>query len=602
MNDAGGRRDRDPKRGRLVSWGNSAGEPADGANHRAAVSGHWRELQDHQAGMRVPSWLRRGAPLSTAVIILLSEGLRLLGGELPVMLVMLFATVVFSAAVGGTRGAVISGILASAYVAAGAATGIIDAAVLGPPLHAFVGLGAIIVASLFLGRTMERIGVFNTAIDDEIDQRHRSLSRNRTEIQREGEHEVLASIAAGESLDRSLDTLARVVEQILPESVCTVVLLGPDGRHLTHGAGPSVSEAYSAAIEGAAIGPSAGSCGTAMYLDRQVITPDISEDPKWDEWRPAAEAEGLRACWSQPIHGSDGRVTGSFAVYYRQPREPSNVALAVLSRMRNLAGIAIERYRSAEALRHREALYRATFEHAAVGIAHVAPDGRYIRVNPKFCELLGYSEAELQQMRVRDVTHPDDIERDRVRVDLVLKGDKDSYHVEKRYRRKGGSTLWVNLSSGAVRKVDGDVERFVVVVEDVSDARRLSEELTFQARHDALTGLINRNEFDRLLREYLRDVTRGKKPVRSATWTWTSSNSSTTRPATWRETRFCVSLVPSCSNRSEAPTPWRAWVAMSSASCCEAAPARMRLRWLTNCAERWRSIPSSGARRHSSWA
>ena len=195
---------------------------------------------------------------------------------------------------------------------------------------------------------------------------------------------------------------------------------------------------------------------------------------------------------------------GSFAVYYRQPREPSDVALAVMSRMRNLAGIAIERYRSAEALRYREALYRATFEHAAVGIAHVAPDGRYIRVNPKFCELLGYSEAELQQMLVRDVTHPDDIERDRVRVDLMLKGDKDSYHVEKRYRRKDGSTLWANLSSGAVRKADGSVERFVVVVEDVSDARRLSEELTFQARHDALTGLINRNEFDRLLREYLR--------------------------------------------------------------------------------------------------
>lgn len=335
--------------------------------------------------------------------------------------------------------------------------------------------------------------------------------RKRGEIQREGEHEVLESIAAGERLEQSLDRLARVVERILSESACTVVLLRSDRKHLTHGAGPSVSKAFSAAIEGAEIGPSAGSCGTAMYLDQPVITPDIREDPKWRDWRPAADAEGLRACWSQPIHGSHGQVMGSFAVYYRQPRRPCDEELAVLSRMRNLAGIAIERYRSGEKLRYREALYRATFEQAAVGIAHIAPHGRYIRVNPKLCKLLGYSEQELRKMRVRDVTHPEDIERDAEGVALMLRGDSNSYYAEKRYTRKDGSTLWVNLSTGVVRNDDGEAERFVAVVEDVSDARRLSEELTFQARHDSLTGLINRNEFDKRLRDHLQDSIRDQE-------------------------------------------------------------------------------------------
>jgi diguanylate cyclase (GGDEF)-like protein/PAS domain S-box-containing protein len=335
--------------------------------------------------------------------------------------------------------------------------------------------------------------------------------RKLGEIQRHGEHEVLASIAAGERLDQSLDTLARVVEHILPDSVCTVVLLRPDGKHITHGASPSISQAFSTAIEGAAIGPRAGSCGTAMYLDESIITPDIREDPKWQEWRSAADAEGLRACWSQPIHGSSGQVMGSFAVYYRQPRSPADEELAVLSRMRNLAGIAIERYQSGEKLRHREALYRATFEHAAVGIAHVAPDGRYIRVNPKLCELLGYPESELRKMRVRDVTHPEDVERDAAGVGHMLRGETDSYHTEKRYRRKDGTTLWANLSAGVVRNEEGEVDRFVVVVEDVSDARRLSEELTFQARHDSLTGLINRNEFDKRLRDYLKGSLRDQE-------------------------------------------------------------------------------------------
>ncbi|NBB92596.1 MAG: EAL domain-containing protein [Gammaproteobacteria bacterium] len=601
MSDAGRRRDRHHERE---------------AGHRA----HPIEPGGPPA-VRIPRWLAGSAPLATVLVILSAEGTRLVGGSLPIPLVMLFATVVFSAAVGGTRGALISSVLALSYAAVGASTGVLDPALFDRPVHFGAGVGALILASLSLGWLQDRNGLFYTAIRDEIDRRYRSLIRNapeaicvldfdrgrmvdgnphalamfemdfeaftrtsvaelspetqpdgrrsdraaaayvkralregavsfewwhksasgrvfpcevslsrlpdekravvrgslrdiserkRADIQREGEHEVLASIAAGEGLEQSLDVLARVVETVLPESVCTIVLLGPDGLHVTQGAGPSVSEAFRAAIDGAAIGPRAGSCGTAMYLDRQVITPDLGEDPNWDAWRPAADAEGLRACWSQPIHGSGAQVLGSFAVYYRHLRRPTDMELTVLSRMRNLAGIAIERFRSAEALRHREALYRATFEHAAVGIAHVAPDGRYMRANPKFCALLGYSEAELQTMRFHDVTHRDDVERDQVRVDQMLEGDKDSYHVEKRYRRKDDSTLWVNLSAGVVRNADGRVERFVVVVEDVSDARRLSEELSYQACHDSLTGLINRDEFERRLSKFLRQVIRGQ--------------------------------------------------------------------------------------------
>lgn len=331
-------------------------------------------------------------------------------------------------------------------------------------------------------------------------------ARKRAELQRSAEHTVLESIASGDILDETLDKLALSVERILPGAICTVLLLDEDGVHVRHGASPSVSDVFRTAIDGESIGPEAGSCGTAMYLDTQVITEDIRVDPKWKPWRPVAEAEGVRACWSTPIHGSSGDVVGSFAVYFREPRAPGNGELDTLGRMRNLAGIAIERYRNAEALRHREALYRATFEQAAVGIAHIAPDGRYMKANAKFCELVGYTEAELLQMNFRDVTYPEDRKRDDRHVSRMLQGKQDTYHVEKRYRRKDGEVVWVNLSAGAVRRPDGDVERFVVVAEDISAARMLSEELSYQARHDALTGLINRNEFEYRLRQFLAEV------------------------------------------------------------------------------------------------
>lgn len=335
-------------------------------------------------------------------------------------------------------------------------------------------------------------------------------ARKQEESQREGEHRVLESIAAGEPLEEALAVLAASMEEMLPGSICTVLLLNEDRETVRHGALPSLSSDFAEAIDGARIGPEAGSCGTAMYRNEPVITEDIRQDPKWDPWRPVAEAEGLRACWSLPIHDSRGQVTGSFALYYREPRTPSEEDLAMVERMRSLAGIAIERARNEEELRHREALYRATFEEAAVGIAHVAPDGRYMRVNARFCDLVGYTEQELQQMRFQDLTHPDEVERDAQQVESMLSGDRDTYYVEKRYVRKDGDTVWVNLSASAVRTEDGAVERFVVVVEDISAARKLSEELSYQARHDALTGLVNRTEFEYRLRQFIEDVLEGR--------------------------------------------------------------------------------------------
>lgn len=335
--------------------------------------------------------------------------------------------------------------------------------------------------------------------------------RKREEQLREGEHQVLESIASDDGLSKTLNILAELLERVLPGAIASILLLERDGRRVRHGAGPSLSEEFQQAINGLEIGPRAGSCGTAMHDDRLVIAEDIRTDHLWEPYRPLAESEGLQSCWSTPVRESRGAVVGSFAVYYRHPHRPDASELSISDRLRNLAGIAIERARAEQDLIYSEALYRATFENAAVGIAHLDPSGRYIKVNRQLCNLLGYEEAELQQMTFADVTAPEEVSRDKEARQRLLAGDIDNYYVEKRYLRKDGTSVWANLSVGAVRDAQGQLERLVVVAEDVSTAHQLSEKLSYQARHDALTGLINRHEFESRLRDFLEQVRWGEE-------------------------------------------------------------------------------------------
>jgi signal transduction histidine kinase len=119
---------------------------------------------------------------------------------------------------------------------------------------------------------------------------------------------------------------------------------------------------YTDAIDGAAIGPSSGSLGTAAYIGQQVIVEDIATDPLWADYRDAALPHGLRACWSTPIFSSRGKVIATFAMYYREPRSPTLRDQQIIAQITHLAGIAIERDRAEQALRASEQLARSHVE------------------------------------------------------------------------------------------------------------------------------------------------------------------------------------------------------------------------------------------------
>jgi len=177
------------------------------------------------------------------------------------------------------------------------------------------------------------------------------ISRDITERRREdafraGQHQVLEMIATGTPLPAVLDRLVHLVESQCDGMFCTVLLLDEDGITIRHGAAPSLPADYVNAINGVSIGPSVGSCGTAMYLGQRVIVSDIVTDPLWENYRSVALRFGLRACWSTPIFSPRRKVLGSFAMYYTEPREPGDGELRLIEMAADLARIAIEQQRS----------------------------------------------------------------------------------------------------------------------------------------------------------------------------------------------------------------------------------------------------------------
>ena len=184
---------------------------------------------------------------------------------------------------------------------------------------------------------------------------------------------------------------------------CTVLLLDEDGETIRHGAAPSFPDEYAQAIDGTSIGPSAGSCGTAMYLGAPVIVADVMTDPLWADLRDVARRFGLRACWSTPIFSPLRRVLGSLAMYYAEPRVPKDEELRLIETAADIARIAIEQQRAHQALRHSEARNRAMLRAIPDWVFLTTVDGVFLDYHARDASRLHASPSVFMGKQIREV-------------------------------------------------------------------------------------------------------------------------------------------------------------------------------------------------------
>ena len=298
--------------------------------------------------------------------------------------------------------------------------------------------------------------------------------RKRIEALLAGEKRILEMVARGSSLSHVLDGLCRLVEEMAPGVLASVLLR--EGDRLRHGGAPSLSKAFTDAVDGAAIGPSAGSCGTAAYRAQQVIVADIATDPLWADYRELALPHGLRACWSTPIFSSDGAVIATFALYYREPRSPSRRDQDIIEQITNLAGVAIQRKLHEDRLRDSEEQWRAVFQNNPTMYFVIDAKGTFVSVNPSGAEKLGYTVDELVGRSVLDVFFEADREAVQRHVGACFEQLGQALSWELRKVRKDGTILHVRETARAMRRSGRDPV-ILVVCEDITERKRAEEAL-----------------------------------------------------------------------------------------------------------------------------
>ncbi len=302
-----------------------------------------------------------------------------------------------------------------------------------------------------------------------------------------GQVRLLEMIGGGRPLREVLEALVLLIEAHGEGMLASVLLLDEDGLHLRHGAAPSLPEAYVRAIDGIAIGPGVGSCGTAAYLGQPMVVSKIATDPLWVDFRDLALAHDLQACWSTPILSGTGRVLGTFALYYREPREPGLWELQLIEAATRLARIAIEHSRTAaDRARWADLVWESPDP-----LVWLDRGGILRAVNPAAERTSGYAAADLvgQHFAMTRLFDVPSLKRAQEGFQRLLAGEHDD-ESQLAVIRRDGTPIVLDADWRAVR-TGPDITAVVVSLRDTGDRRRAEEAM--RASEERYRSLFERN-------------------------------------------------------------------------------------------------------------
>ncbi|HEY6734459.1 MAG TPA: GAF domain-containing protein, partial [Roseiarcus sp.] len=284
------------------------------------------------------------------------------------------------------------------------------------------------------------------------------------------ERRILEMVARGDSLAEILDNLCRFVEGQARGVLASISLL--DGDRLWHGAAPSLPKAYTDAINGAVIGPSAGSCGTAAHRGESVVVEDIATDPLWSAYRDLALSHSLRACWSTPV-SPRGKVIATFAMYHREPQRPTTRDQEIVDQITQLAGVAIQHKLAQEKLQRSEAYLAETEKLTHTGSwAWDVRTQKVLYCSDEMFRIFGLDPLESLPTRknFRQRIHPEDRDWVDKRFEKLLRERVDSFD-EYRALLPDGTVKHIMSSGHPVLDEDGEFIEIIGTAVDVTDRK-----------------------------------------------------------------------------------------------------------------------------------
>lgn len=360
----------------------------------------------------------------------------------------------------------------------------------------------------------EGLSLFFTEITD----------RKHAEILLSHERNILEMIAQGESLHGILEQITLKIEAQSRNMFCSILLLDPDGIHVRHGAAPNLPDTFICAIDGQAIGPAAGSCGTAAYRKEPVFVSDIATDPLWADYREVALSHGLRACWSTPIKSATGSILGTFAMYYGEPRAAGAYELRLIGLATHLAKIAIERHQREDILREARERLSLAIRSANIGLWDWDLLTNKVSFTSEWKSQLGYQEHEISNdfSEWEQRVHPDDLDKAKAIVSSFLANPYPNYYNEFRMRHKDGSYRWILAQASLLMGADGTPVRMVGSHIDITE--RIHAEQSLRRNEQVLRLFVEHSPaaiamFDRDMRyivasrRYLADYNLGDEDL-----------------------------------------------------------------------------------------
>jgi formate hydrogenlyase transcriptional activator len=289
-------------------------------------------------------------------------------------------------------------------------------------------------------------------------------------------------ILAGAPLTEILKSIVGLIEGHSEGMICSIFLVEKDGLHLRYAAAPNLPESYRIATDGATIGPNGGPCSLASYRRQAVFVADFQSDSRCENFKEKPLSAGLLAGWSSPIISHGGEVLGTFGMYFREVRTPTEREVRLIEYASRVAGIAIERDRSQAALqtafeeiRRSERELRQMVDAIPQAIAVLTPDGAPLYANEHVLTYTGISLEEAQKASFLGV-HPDDLERSQTSRKQGLELGAP-FQLELRLRGKDGLHRWFLVHYRPLQDEQGQIIRWYATGTDIEDRKKAEESL-----------------------------------------------------------------------------------------------------------------------------